>query len=218
MPLTIEERMIPVTKIRPGAIIKITYTKKDGSVGEYLMMVIDAFRKNAHAREPQIHGYLINEMTESEFINFIVSLNCPIALDPTNAELSVVDLSNTEAYAAKSLVSTYTNRPYRTFNVSGISTVMEAVINLPSELDQTIDSVVYINDRGSKRRVLQALYEGDMDVLKTVPEIVRVMVSERDEQVTATVERGEREIQQTRSFVSLRQLFNSIRNFIGLGG
>lgn len=218
MPLTIEERIIPVTKVRPGAIVRMTYTKKDGKVGEYLMMVIDAFRQNSHAKEPQIHGYLINEMTESEFINFIVSLNCPIALDPTNAELSLVDLSNTEAYAAKSLISTYTSRPYRTFNVSGISSVMEVVINLPPELDQTIDSVVYITDRGSKRKVLQALYEGDTDILKTLPEIVMVTVTGRDEQTTETVERSERAIQQTRSFVSLRQLFNSFRNFIGLGG
>lgn len=216
MPLSIEQRRIPVTSLRPGAIVVIDYTKTDGSGNSYLLMVVDTNRPNPHTGKPQLHGYLINEMTESEFINFIVSLNAPMSVDPTNAEIKIVDLSNTEAYAAMRTISTYTVRPYRTFNMSGVKSALETVINIPDELDTVLQETVLITDRTSKRKVLQALYDGDINELKTVREIQNVLRSrgeeERDEYLKE--EAAERELVQSRPKISLRQLFNSFVRII----
>lgn len=208
MPLSIEQRPVPLSTIRPGSILTVNYTKKDGSGGIYLIMVVDPYRKNQHAKEPQVHGYLVNEMTESEFINFVVALSCPILVDPINSEIKIADLSNTEAYQSLPIISTYTPRPYRTFNISGINNVTEAVITIPDELDKLVRKPLYITDRNSKRRVLQALYEGNLEALKQVPEIQNVLREVGGEELQQE-EAAEREIQQSRPTVSLRQYFNS---------
>lgn len=215
MPLSIEQRVIPISpsSIKPGSILEISYRKKDGNVGNYLIMVVDAYRKTERAREPQLHGYLISEMTESEFITFMVSINCPILVDPMNEEIKLVDLSNTEAYQAMRILSTYTSRPYRTFNMSSIISALETVINTPDELDTLLNTPVLISDKNSKRIILQALYDGDLETLRNVPEIKSILRGEQKDEIPETKqarEESERELKESRNKISLRQLLNSI--------
>jgi hypothetical protein len=129
MPLRSERRFININSVESGMMIQFNYTKKSGDSGNYVVLVVDPNRTNERATEAQLHGFVIDELTDSELIEFFSSFNKSINLDYDDRRAKVVEGLNTdEAYDAFSTSKYVQNRSYRTFNLSGISQVRQILI------------------------------------------------------------------------------------------
>jgi hypothetical protein len=129
MPLRSERRFINLNDVKPGMMVQFTYTKKSGGSGSYTVLVVDPDRTNERATEPQLHGFVIDELTDSQLIEFFTSFGKSINLDYEDRRASVVEGINTdEAYTTFSTSKYVTNRSYRTFNRSSISQVRQILV------------------------------------------------------------------------------------------
>ena len=129
MPLRSERRFINLSNVESGMMIQFTYRKKSGGDGEYVVLVVDPNRQNEHASESQLHGFVIEELTDEELIQFFSSFNQTIKLDFEDRRASVVEGLNTdEAYAIFAASKYVKDRSYRTFNLSGISRVRQILL------------------------------------------------------------------------------------------
>jgi hypothetical protein len=129
MPLRSERRFIGLDDVKPGMMIQINYTKKSGDSGNYVVLVVDPNRTNERATEPQLHGFVIDELTDSQLIEFFATFGKSINIDYEDRRASVIEGLNTdEAYDAFSTSKYVQNRSYRTFNLSGISQVRQILV------------------------------------------------------------------------------------------
>lgn len=127
-----ERRFISISNVKPGMVVQFRYTKLSGEVDNYIILVIDPIRTNAHARGPQLHGYDIRDMSDEEVFNFIASLRKAIQLDPEFRERSIVeDINSDDAYEAYMASMYKDKRPYRTFNLSSITQLRQVLISSP---------------------------------------------------------------------------------------
>ena len=109
--------------------VEFNYTRKTGGSDKYTVLVVDPDRKNDHAREPQLHGYVIEEMTDEQLINFFAAFRKTIQFNPDNRAASVVEGLNTADAYDSFLSSPYAkDRPYRTFTRSGISQIRQILL------------------------------------------------------------------------------------------
>jgi hypothetical protein len=109
--------------------VQFSYTKKSGGSGSYLVLVIDPDRKNDRATESQLHGFVIDDMSDAELIGFFSSFQKTMNVDFTNRSASVVEgLNTTEAYESFKGSKYVKDRSYRTFNVSGISQLRQVLL------------------------------------------------------------------------------------------
>jgi hypothetical protein len=114
--------------------IQFNYSKKSGGSGQYIVLVVDPNRENDHASEPQLHGFVIDQLSDSELIEFFSSFRTTITIDSENRKKSVVEQLNTdEAYAAFASSKYVKNRSYRTFNLSGMSSIRQILVGTPTE-------------------------------------------------------------------------------------
>jgi len=81
MPLRSERRFISISNVKPGMMIEFNYTKKSGGGGSYIILVVDPNRKNERATEPQLHGFVIDELTDEQLIEFFSSFRKSINID-----------------------------------------------------------------------------------------------------------------------------------------
>lgn len=124
-----ERRFISLSEVRPGMMIQFSYKKKSGGSGTYIVLVVDPDRTNDRASEPQLHGYVINELSDSQLIEFFASFKKTINLDPEDRRSSVVEGLNTaEAYTNFASSKFVKNRSYRTFNLSGMTQVRQILM------------------------------------------------------------------------------------------
>ena len=129
MPLRSERRFIGLSDVEPGMMIQFNYSKKSGGGGSYVVLVVDPNKENDHATEPQLHGFVINELSDSQLIDFFSSFGKSVAIDSENRRASVVEGLNTdEAYATFASSKYVKNRSYRTFNLSGVSQVRQILL------------------------------------------------------------------------------------------
>lgn len=129
MPIRSERRFIGVSSIKPGMMIEFNYTKKSGGSGPYVVLVVDPNRKNERAKEPQLHGFVIQNLSDSELIEFFASFNKSMKIDYTDRRASVVEGLNTdEAYTAFASSKYVKDRSYRTFNLSSMSQVRQILL------------------------------------------------------------------------------------------
>lgn len=132
MPIRSERRFISLSNVRPGMIVQFNYTKLSGDSGSYVVLVIDPSRQNTHARELQLHGYDIQDMTDEELITFISNLRKSIQFDPEFRNRSIVsDLDSDEAYETFMSSRFKDSRPYRTFNLSKINQLRQVLLGSP---------------------------------------------------------------------------------------
>lgn len=132
MALRSERRYISLSAVKPGMILQFNYVKLSGDSGSYIVLVVDPNRRNSHAREPQLHGYDIQEMTDEEIISFISNLRKRIFLDPEFRREGIVqDIDSDEAYEAYVSSRYKDDRPYRTFNISKMSQVRQVLVGSP---------------------------------------------------------------------------------------
>jgi hypothetical protein len=129
MPLRSERRFISISNVKSGMMIEFNYTKKSGGGGSYIVLVVDPNRKNEHATESQLHGFVIDELTDDQLVEFFASFNKSINLDYTDRRASVVEGLNTdEAYSTFSTSKYVKDRSYRTFNLTAMSQVRQILL------------------------------------------------------------------------------------------
>ena len=129
MALRSERRFIGITSLKSGMMIEFNYTKKSGGSGNYVVLVVDPKRQNERATEPQLHGFVIDELSDSELIEFFTSFGKSTKLDYDDRRASVVeDLNTDEAYNTFKSSKYVKDRSYRTFNLSGMSSIRQILI------------------------------------------------------------------------------------------
>lgn len=129
MAIRSERRFIGLTSIKSGMMIQFTYTKKSGGSGSYVVLVVDPNRQNERATEPQLHGFVIDELTDEQLVDFFATFRKSINLSYDERTASVVEGLNTEeAYEAFTSSKYVKNRSYRTFNLSGISQLRQVLL------------------------------------------------------------------------------------------
>lgn len=129
MPIRSERRFIGLNSIKSGMMIQFDYQKKSGGSGNYIVLVVDPNRQNEHASEPQLHGFIIEELNDEELVEFFSSFKQSINLDYGDRTASVVEGLNTdEAYSTFTTSKYVTNRSYRTFNLSGMSRIRQILL------------------------------------------------------------------------------------------
>jgi hypothetical protein len=129
MPLRSERRFISINNVTPGMMIQFNYTKKSGGSGSYVVLVVDPKRQNDRATEPQLHGFVIDELTDAQLIEFFASIGANINIDYEDRRASVVEGLNTDEAYNKFKGSKYVDsRSYRTFNLTGISQVRQILV------------------------------------------------------------------------------------------
>lgn len=129
MALRSERRFINLSKVTSGMMIQFNYSKKSGGSGAYTVLVVDPNRQNEHASEPQLHGFVIDDLTDSELIEFLSSFGKDVNVGYENRRGSVVEELNTDEAYSTFLSSRYVKeRSYRTFNLSGMSQVRQILI------------------------------------------------------------------------------------------
>lgn len=134
MSIRSERRYISQSDLKPGIMIEFNYTKADGSANKYQALVIDPNRKNEHAREPQLHAVLIEDMDDSQLLQLFSIFRKPINFDPDNREGSVVESLNDDDAYGEFVGSRYAQtRKYRTFNLSGISQLRQILLGSVGE-------------------------------------------------------------------------------------
>jgi hypothetical protein len=109
--------------------VQFSYSKKSGGSGVYTVLVVDPDRTNERATEAQLHGFVIDELTDSQLIEFFAAFGKSINIDYEDRRASIVrDLNTDEAYTAFSTSKYVQNRSYRTFNRSAISQVRQILV------------------------------------------------------------------------------------------
>jgi hypothetical protein len=109
--------------------IQFFYKKKSGGSGQYTVLVADPNRTNDHATEPQLHGFVIGELSDKELIEFFSSFETSIEISPDDKRVPIVKELNTDEAYNKFVSSRYvSDRSYRTFNISGISQVRQILV------------------------------------------------------------------------------------------
>lgn len=213
MGLEIVEKSIPLSTVRPGMLISLTYSKVSGGGGNYFVFVINPNRVDIRTNTPQLHAYNFGgTVNESQFINILVNLSAGVVLDSVNKELRLEAVSDTEAYEAKYLILSTGDRPYKRFNLSGIGNLTQFSIVLPEVLDDLLRGSVVIANQSSKRQLFTCLQQNDIDGLKDIPEIKAALIQPRTEEKARQEEAAEREnLRQTRK----RSLVQVLRSFFG---
>jgi|LauGreDrversion4_2_1035121.scaffolds.fasta_scaffold603608_2 hypothetical protein len=129
MPLRSERRFISLSNVQSGMMIQFNYAKKSGGTGQYVVLVVDPNRRNERATESQLHGFVIDELSDSELLEFFASFRKSISLDYDDRKRSVVEGLNTdEAYETFASSKYVKDRSYRTFNLSGMTQIRQILI------------------------------------------------------------------------------------------
>jgi len=130
MALRSERRFISIDNVESGMMIEFNYVKLSGEQNQYTVLVIDPNKKNARATEPQLHGFIIEELSDEELIKFITSFGTTTNIgDYENRRRAIIEKLDSDTSYIKFKSSTYASgRPYRTFNRSKISQLRQILI------------------------------------------------------------------------------------------
>jgi hypothetical protein len=120
MALRSERRFISKSNIQSGMLLEFSYTKKsDGSTKSYMVLVIDPSKENENTKTTQLHGILIDDLSDEELIKLVVTLG-NVQLTPDERSEPLVNLQSDEAYD-KYVGSIKGDRRYRTFVTDNIA-------------------------------------------------------------------------------------------------
>jgi hypothetical protein len=156
MTFSTTEKSISVNEITPGMFVKFSYTKSDGSSGNYSILVVDPYVTSERAKSPQLHGYNADGVSEEQIVEFLFGLNYPVTVDVNNEEVLLPELSQQDAYdLLKSIVTI--ERPYRSFTLSNIGSVYQVTIELPNEVFSFVDSNIELSSNTLKNQFVELL-------------------------------------------------------------
>lgn len=127
MPLRSERRTINLDKVEPGMMLQFIYENLKGESDSYVVLVIDPNRTNTRAREPQLHAFIIEDMSDEELVSFITSFRTSVNIgDYENRRKAIVEqLDSDDAYSRFKSSKYAGGRPYRTFNRSKMRMVRQ---------------------------------------------------------------------------------------------
>lgn len=129
MPISSKSVSITLDEVTSGMVIEFFYIKESGNSDTYRILVIDPNKKNKYTSEPQLHGYIIKDMSDTELLEFFSSFNENIKFDYENKEIGVVaNLNTDEAYSIFASSNYVKDRSYRTFNLKNISQVRQVLL------------------------------------------------------------------------------------------
>ncbi len=129
MALRSQRRFIGLSDVQSGMMIQFNYKKESGGSGNYIVLVVDPNRKNERAKDSQLHGFVIDQLSDKELVDFFASLNETTILEYENKRESVVKNLNTdEAYQRFKSSKYVKDRSYRTFNLGGMSSIRQILI------------------------------------------------------------------------------------------
>ena len=132
MALRSERRFIGISSVTSGMIVQFSYTKLSGESNQYVVLVVDPSRKNDHAREPQLHGYTVDELSDDDLLSFATTFRTRLNFDLSQRRKALVsDLDTQEAYETFRSSQFSQGRPYRTFNLSKITQLRQVLIGSP---------------------------------------------------------------------------------------
>jgi hypothetical protein len=125
-----ERRFINLDKVESGMMLQFNYTKLSGESSQYTVLVIDPNRKNQRASEPQLHGFIIEDFSDEELIQFIVSFRTTTNIgDYENRSKAIVEQLDSNVAYDRFKNSKYADgRPYRTFNRSKIYQLRQILV------------------------------------------------------------------------------------------
>jgi hypothetical protein len=125
MSFNIIEKNININDVLPGMFIKFSYTKADGSSGEYSVLVVDPNVTPTRARSAQLHGYNVEGVTDDDVIDFLLNLND----ENTDKNIRLPILTEQEAYDLLSSVAQM-DRPYRSFTLTNIGSISQVTLEV----------------------------------------------------------------------------------------
>ncbi len=129
MSLRGQRRFINIRDVEPGMMVQFNYKKRSGGSGQYTVLVVDPNRQNDHASEIQLHGFVIDELSDNELVDFFSTFGTEVQLDSKNNRVPVVENLNSDEAYTKFATSKYVDdRSYRTFNLSGISRIRQILL------------------------------------------------------------------------------------------
>lgn len=129
MPIRSERRFIALTDVESGMMVQFNYLKKSGETGQYIVLVVDPNRTNTRATEAQLHGFIIDQLSDEELIEFFSSFRKNIKMNYEDRRASIVEgLDTDEAYETFRASKFVKDRTYRTFNLSGISGLRQILL------------------------------------------------------------------------------------------
>jgi hypothetical protein len=126
MALRSTRRFISKRDILSGMLLDINYQKNSGENKIYSVLVIDPDKVNQHTNNRQLHGILIDDLTDDEIIKLINDMG-ELTYDSEDTRAPLADLQNNEAYQRFS-ANYDTKKRYRTFTLENISSARQILI------------------------------------------------------------------------------------------
>jgi hypothetical protein len=125
MALRSERRYISKGDIKSGMMLDITYQKKSGETKPYTILVVDPTKQNQYTTTSQLHGILINDLTDAELIKLVVTIGNLQYQEDRRSPLT--NLQSDEVYDKyKSLYGSQDR--YRTFILENIKTARQILL------------------------------------------------------------------------------------------
>lgn len=127
MALRSERRFISKSNVQSGMLVEFSYTKiADGTTKSYMILVIDPSKKNESTNNEQLHGLLVDDLSDMELIGLITKLGS-FQFNPDDPAAPLTNLQSDSAYS-KYLSTTKSQKRYRTFVTKNISSISQILI------------------------------------------------------------------------------------------
>lgn len=120
-------------------LLEFSYTKKsDGSTKSYMVLVIDPAKKNENTKTTQLHGILIDDLSDDELIKLIVTLG-NTQITPNAREAPLANLQSNETYD-NYVGSIKGDRRYRTFVLDNVGSVRQILVGKTQNITDILPS------------------------------------------------------------------------------
>jgi peroxiredoxin len=126
MALRSTRRFMSKSSIQSGMLLDITYKKGSGETKTYSVLAIDPDKVNQHTNNRQLHGLLIDDLSDDDVIK-LINVMGELTYDAEDKRAPLTDLQNNEAYE-KFKANYDTKERYRTFILENITNVRQILI------------------------------------------------------------------------------------------
>lgn len=122
MALKSERRFISLSNLSSGMMIEFRYTKADSTAKSYTAIVIDP------NKDSYLHALLLDNLSDSEIIQVATDLGREFNYDPDVRNAPITNLQSEEVYNRYKASQFKSERRYRTFLLSNISSLRQILI------------------------------------------------------------------------------------------
>jgi hypothetical protein len=119
-------RFIRYSDLKSGMLLEFVYEKKSGEIKTYNVLIIDPEIPNPHTNNLQLHGIVVDELSDQELTSLISSIG-PLTIVAENRRAPLTELANDESY--EKFKAQYVSRNiYRTFNKNNITLLRQILL------------------------------------------------------------------------------------------